>query len=183
MNDLNPTIFILPVIALTLVTIFYRFFLNKTTNKSDYKSLIVKIFVIAFILNLAWELLQGPLYLGYSYTSEHMSFCALASVADAVMVVLLYFAFTLIYKNVFWVSELTVPRILLIVLIGGIGAILAEARHVEAGSWSYNNSMPIIPYTNVGLSPILQFIILPTLIYFVSGYLLKITNYSSDRYS
>ena len=66
-------------------------------------------------------------------------------------------------------------------LIGGIGAVLAEAKYVKAGSWSYNDSMPIIPYTNVGLSPILQFIILPALIYFVSGYLQKITKYSSDR--
>lgn len=182
MKGLNPTIFIIPVIALILVTILYRFFLNKASNKSDYKSLIVKMFILAFVLNLAWELSQGPLYSGFSYNAEQMSFCALASVADAVMVILLYYALTLIYKNPYWIYEFTVLRIILIMLIGGIGAVLTEARYVKAGSWSYTDAMPIIPYTNVGLSPILQFIILPTLIYFLSGYLQKITKYSSDSY-
>ncbi len=180
MNELNPTIFIIPVTALILVVIFYRFFLTKAKNKPDYKSLIVIMVTLAFILNLAWELLHGPLYSGYSYTAQHMSFCALASIADAVMVVLLYFALTLIYKNVFWIRELTVGRLLLIMLIGGIGAVLAEARHVEAGSWVYTDSMPIIPYTKVGLSPFLQFIILPGLIYFLSGYFLKTKNHSPE---
>ena len=182
MKGLNPTIFIIPIIALILVTILYRFFLNKATNKSDYKSLIVKMFIIALVLNLAWELSQGPLYSGFSYNAEQMSFCALASIADAVMVILLYYALTLIYKNLHWIYEFTVLRTILIMLIGGIGAVLAEAKYLKAGSWSYNDSMPIIPYTNVGLSPILQFIILPALIYFLSGYFQKITKYSSDSY-
>ncbi|WP_276348872.1 hypothetical protein [Daejeonella sp. JGW-45] len=181
MKDLNPAIFILPVTALILAGVCYWFFLKKASNKRNYKFLIVIIFILAFILNLAWELLQGPLYSGFTYNAEHMSFCALASIADAIMVVLLYFALTLIYKNVFWIRELTVKRILLIMLIGGIGAVLAEARHVQAGSWIYNDSMPIIPYTNVGLSPILQFIILPGLIYFLSGYLLKVRDSNGKR--
>lgn len=173
MNDLNPTIFIIPVTALILVVIFYIFFLTKAKNKSDYKFLIVIIFILAFILNLSWELLHGPLYSGYSYNAEQMSYCALASAADAVMVVLLYFALTLIYKNVFWIRQLTIKRTLVLMLIGGIGAFLSEARHINAESWNYTDSMPIIPFTNVGLSPILQFIILPGLICFLSRYLFK----------
>ncbi|WP_411275492.1 hypothetical protein [Daejeonella sp.] len=173
MNNLNPTIFIIPVIALTLLGIFYVFFLKKTTNKSSYKYLIFILFILAFFLNLVWELLQGPLYFGYNYDAQHITFCALASVADANMVVLLYFALTLIYKNVFWIRELTVKRILLIMVIGGIGAIIFELRHIMAGSWVYSDSMPIIPYTSVGLSPVLQFTLLPVGIYLLSGYFLK----------
>ena len=174
MNELNLTIFIMPVIALTLVVIFYRFFLNKATNKSNYKYLIFIIFALALVLNLAWELLQGPLYSGYSYNVQNISFCALASVADAIMVLLLYFVLSLIYKDSLWIRKLTVIRILIIVLIGGFGAILFESMHIMVGSWIYADSMPLIPFTNVGLSPILQFIILPGLIYFLSGYLLKV---------
>ena len=174
MNELNLTIFIIPVIALTLVVIFYRFFLNKATNKSNYKYLIFIIFTIALLLNLAWELLQGPLYSGYRYNVQNISFCALASVADAIMVLLLYFVLSLIYNDSLWIRKLTLIRILIIVLIGGFGAILFESMHIVVGSWIYTDSMPLIPFTNVGLSPILQFIILPGLIYFLSGYLLKV---------
>ena len=60
-----------------------------------------------------------------------MSYCALASAEDAVMVVLLYFALTLIYKNVFWIRQLTIKRTLVLMLIGGIGAFLSEARHTS----------------------------------------------------
>lgn len=182
MNDLNPAIFIVPVIALTLAGIFYIFFLKKTTNKSNYKYLIFTIFILAFILNLAWELLQGPLYSGYSFNAQHISFCALASVADAIMVVLLYFFLGLIYKDALWIRNLTVTRVLVIILIGGIGAIVFEARHIMVASWVYADSMPIIPYTDVGLSPILQFMILPGLIYFLSGYLLKNISHAPEQY-
>ncbi len=36
---------------------------------------------------------------------EHIAFCALASVADVLMVLLLYFGLALLYKNPFWVQD------------------------------------------------------------------------------
>lgn len=176
MNDLNPTIFLIPLAALILVGIFYRIFLKKAINKSSYKYLIFTIFILAFLLNLAWELLQGPLYSGYSYNAQHISFCALASVADAIMVILFYFVLGLIFKDALWIRKLTFTRILVLMLVGGTGAFLSEARHVMVGSWVYADSMPIIPFTKVGLSPILQFMILPGLIYYLSTYFFKIIN-------
>jgi hypothetical protein len=50
---------------------------------------------------------------------------------------------------------------------------LGELRHVAAESWSYTNAMPTLPFIDVGLSPVLQFMILPTLIFMLADYLLK----------
>ena len=168
MNKLNPLIFITPFIALCLVVFLYFILSKKTENKILFKHYVVIIFALAFIFNFVWEVLQMPLYMGGSLNIAHVAFCALASVADAIMVLLIYFCFALIYKNPLWFQNLTLPRILLLMFTGAIGAILAEIRHLSAGNWSYNTSMPILPIVDVGLSPVLQFMLLPPLIYYLS---------------
>jgi hypothetical protein len=53
-------------------------------------------------------------------------------------------------------------------LTGGTGAVLAEVWQLSIGTWSYASAMPLIPVVNVGLSPVLQFMILPIFIYRLS---------------
>ena len=174
MNDLKPAIFLMPVIALILVVALYVFFHKKTSNKLAFKKFILLVTIQGFILNFAWEVVQGPLYAGFSKDIQHIAICALAAVADAIMVLLLYFGFALVYnKNPFWVQKFTALRIAVVALAGGIGAILTEMRHLSEGNWAYAESMPIIPIVNVGLSPVLQFMVLPVLIYYLSFYFLR----------
>jgi hypothetical protein len=166
--NVKPIIFLIPFVALTLVVLFYIYFLKKTDDKVVFKKFVITSFILAFLLNFAWEVIQMPLFKGTSFNIQSVTFCALASVADAIMVLLIYFCFALIYRNSLWVQNLTLPRIVLVILVGAIGAILAEIRHVSTGSWTYNKSMPMIPLVDVGLSPVLQFMFLPTLIYYLS---------------
>ena len=97
------------------------------------------------------------------------------------MVLLLYFGLAFIFKDIFWIQYLKIKRVLLLVLIGGAGAILSEMRHLSLGSWGYDDSMPLIPFVNVGISPVLQFMILPLLIYFLSFNCLKIMERLKNR--
>ena len=128
---------------------------------------------LSFLLNFAWELFQIPLYKNPVYDFKHIEFCALASLADVLMVLLLYFGIALMFKNPFWIEPLKLQKISIVVLIGGVGAVLSEMWHLSLGSWAYNNSMPIIPFVSVGIAPVLQFMILPLLIYFMSFNRLK----------
>lgn len=175
MNNLNPLIFLVPVIALTLVVLLFIYLLKKVDDKVAFKRFVFITLGLAFLLNFAWEVIQMPLYKDAHFSVEHIAFCALASVADAIMLLLIYFGFALIYKNPLWVQHLTLPRILLLMTVGAIGAIIAEMRHVSAGNWAYDKSMPILPIVDVGLSPVLQFMLLPALIYYLSFF--KIKNY------
>ena len=167
-NNLKPIIFLIPVIASTLVVLLFINLLKKAEDKVVFKRFVFTTLLLAFLLNFAWEVIQMPLYKGASFNIEHIAFCALASVADAIMVLLIYFGFAIIYKNPLWVQNLTLPRILLLMLVGGVGAVAAEIRHVLAGNWAYDTSMPIIPVVDVGLSPVLQFMLLPVCIYYLS---------------
>ncbi|CAN5275845.1 hypothetical protein BH09BAC2_BH09BAC2_02150 [soil metagenome] len=174
MNKLSLVIFPVPVIALILVVVFYFILLKGVTNKVAFTRFVLITTLLAFVLNFAWEIIQIPLYKNNAYDVTHISFCALASVADVIMALLIYFGFAVVYKNAFWIKNINIQRALLLILTGGIGAILAEMRHLSEGDWAYASSMPIIPLVNAGISPVLQFMLLPILTYHVSFLLLKL---------
>ncbi len=169
MKNLSPVIFFIPFIALILAGIGYIILLKKEINKAKFKKLVFLIFMVAFILNFIWEMLQMPLFKGMPINIQTFAFCALASMADALMGVLIYICFSFIYKKVFWVQQLTFFRIAILVLVGGIGAVLAELRYTALNTWAYNNVMPTIPFINAGIVPVLQFMILPAGIYYLSS--------------
>ena len=89
------------------------------------------------------------------------------------MVYVLLFGFALNYKNIFWIRELNSWRILWLMLAGSVGAILAEVRHLAAGNWSYAETMPLMPWVEAGLLPVLQFTLLPVFIFLLTNKLLK----------
>jgi hypothetical protein len=97
MNELQPINFLLPVIALLLVVIMYLILLKKAFDKTAFKRFIFISAILGFLLNFAWEVIQIPLYKDASFGLGHILFCALASVADAVMVLLLYFSFAFLW--------------------------------------------------------------------------------------
>ena len=176
MNNIKPLLFLIPVIAFILTGLLYFFLLKKATDKKAFNRFVFTTAVLAFLLNFVWELIQIPLYRNSSYDTDHILFCALASMADTIMVLLIYLGLAAIFKDLFWVKHLRLIRIAIVVLIGGAGAVLSEMRHLSLGSWTYDDSMPILPVVNVGIAPVLQFMILPVLIYLLSLYRLKIIN-------
>ena len=89
------------------------------------------------------------------------------------MVLLLYFGFASIFRNPFWIKHSKWQRIVILILAGGAGAIAIEFWHLSQSNWAYAKTMPTIPVINVGISAVLQFMILPVLIYFLSVYCLK----------
>ncbi len=169
METLSLDIFVVPIIVLTLVVLLYIYFGKQVMVKEYYKNFIIRISVLSFSLNFIWELVQGPLYKGFKYDWQHISFCALASVADMLMVLLLLFVFGLIYKDIFWVRSMNRGQMLSLILIGTTGAIIGEIWHTTRGDWAYAESMPIVPMIELGISPLLQFALLPLLIFSIDN--------------
>ena len=165
---MKPIIFLIPVAALLLVITLYILLLKKVADKKIFKRFFLIMAVISFILNEVWELLQMPLYSSAYYNLGHVVFCTLGALADMIMVLLLYVCFGFIYKNPFWIWQSNWFKIFVVMLTGAVGAVLSEKRHLKIGSWAYDQSMPIVPFVNVGLSPFLQFLLLPVVIYFLS---------------
>ena len=173
MKELSLSIYVVPTIALVLVILFYYHFVNQVGNKLNYRKSIITVSLLAFILNFIWEFTQGPLYKGFKYDWQHISFCMLASIADMLMVLILLFSFGLIYKNLYWINSMDLKKVLLLVFVGFSGAILAEVFHTIRGDWSYTDAMPLLPVVEVGMSPVLQFMILPWLIFLLGKHMVK----------
>jgi hypothetical protein len=99
---------------------------------------------------------------------QSTSFCSLVLVADMLMVLLLYNSFTVFNKSSLGVFSISVKHIALFILNGGIGTVVAERRHLIAGSWNYSDAMPVITIAKAGLSPVIQFMLLPLLAFKLS---------------
>ncbi len=169
MENLTLGALITPLIVLLLNGYCFFYFRCQTSDQRRFQQLWLAIILLSFILNLFWEMLQMPLYKNMSLTWQSTLFCALASVADMLMVLLLYNAFAVFTQSSSWVFSISGKQIVLLVLIGGIGAVLAEKRHLIAGSWNYSDAMPVIPIAEAGLSPVVQFMLLPLLIFKLSA--------------
>lgn len=176
MNEINLGIFIVPSIVTALLVVSYVYFSKQIQDRTKYRTFILYIALAAFFMNLIWEVSQGFLYLDFQYNVFHISFCALGSVADMLMVLLMLFGFGLIYKDVYWVNTLSIKRIFWLMLTGFLGANLAEIWHVARGDWAYAETMPLIPFTNAGFAPVLQFTLLPLIIFILSSKVLQFRN-------
>jgi len=173
MEELTLSILVIPIIALTLVFLGYLHFVKRVVDRRNYTRFMIVVALTSFILNFIWELGQGPLYEGFAYDLKHISFCALASIADMLMVFILLLAFGLLYENAYWITKMDSSSVISLILIGGAGAILAEVLHTLRGDWSYADAMPLLPAVDVGIVPILQFTILPWLIFLISKKYIK----------
>lgn len=164
----NPGIYIVPTISLVLVIILYIHFYKKVTNRLNYKQMVLTIALVGFALNLFWELAHGPLYKDFKYDFSHISSCTLASITDMLTLLLLFFVFSLILKNVYWIKQLNFFSVFMLIIVGGLSTTIVEMWHINRGDWLYAESMPLIPIVNAGVSPVLQFTILPLIIFIIS---------------
>lgn len=117
--------------------------------------------LLAFILNFIWEVSQS-----FLYTSHYVGIIGLwmvhlrASLGDILMIFIILSLDTFVFKRIF-PKKINSWRFFAIMLSGFILAILLEKYALNTGRWSYNSLMPIIPGINVGLTPILQMILIP----------------------
>lgn len=181
MTNLTPTMFVAPTIALLGAAWLYAYFRKRAADKVLFRRFISLMTVLAFLLNFAWELGHCSLYKGRGYDFAHVTFLALASLADAILAVLLYFGFALVYRNGRWAHPLTARRGFWLMMVGGTGAVVSEMAHLATGNWAYTVSMPLISGIGVGVTPVLQFTVRPVLIYGLSSYLMALKTVPSAR--
>ncbi len=121
------------------------------------------IFSFAFILNLLWEYLHEPLYVT-TMTHDLFGFLYMAS-ADGLLVLIIYWIVCLETRNFFWIANMR-KHLILIVLSGIFLSFFIEIKNMYFTSvWSYTAAMPVLPILHVGLSPVLQMVVTPLLVF------------------
>jgi len=118
----------------------------------------------AALLHFAWEMAQMPLYRMAEPAGWRMvGGCTQATFGDAIMTLLAYATASVVTRRRLW---LVAPRALELATFLGVGLAMTvglewwnvSVRH----SWAYSADMPSA--AGIGLSPIVQWIVLPPLI-------------------
>jgi len=126
---------------------------------------------VAVLLNYLWELAQGPLYVGMeNYNAEVFWHCFVASLGDGIMVLLIVAAGWIVLRQPDWFLRPGLRGYLVTLTAGFVLAVLVEWVAVRIlNRWEYTENMPKLPGLDIGLVPIAQMLILPTLIFRIAA--------------
>ena len=128
------------------------------------KKTIINIILFSIPINFIWEMAQMPLYNEMPWNLDTSLFCFVASLGDAIMILVIFFTVAFLLRNKNWIFSLTSLNVIITLTVGFIIAVIVERLALADNMWSYSELMPIIPF-NVGLSPILQMLVLPLLVF------------------
>lgn len=116
------------------------------------------------VANLVWEFAHLPFYtLWETGTTSEIIFAAVHCTGGDILIALSSIMLALFLAgNSSWPSARGLPVITL-TLISGLGyTVFSEWLNIAVRqAWAYRDLMPVIPILGTGLSPILQWIIIP----------------------
>ncbi|ASK89674.1 hypothetical protein SPHFLASMR4Y_02941 [Sphingorhabdus sp. SMR4y] len=127
----------------------------------------VHIATFGFFTAFIWEMLQMPFFdVGSASSWENTLGCTRATFGDAAILVLAYTMVSVLKRDRHWMHRPTYGKIGIYLLTGiGITVIIEEiATSVPTHwgwGWRYSDLMPLAPGTNIGLVPILMWIVIP----------------------
>lgn len=122
----------------------------------------------ALLLNFAWEILQAPLYAGMAEMphAQVTKACLQATLGDAVIMLFAYGVVAVVARRRRWIVASKGWQLALFVAIGvSITAAIEwlATRGYWIGSWNYLPTMPLVPGADIGMAPLLQWVVLPLL--------------------
>lgn len=138
--------------------------------------LLVVLYLVAFFLHFVWEMWQIPLYVGMSEASHWSAViqCTLATIGDGFIALLAYSLAAIVARDKFWLLQRPGSILAVYIIIGLIITVCFEILATAVyGRWQYSELMPIVPVINVGLSPLLQWIIIPPVSIWISVVVLR----------
>ena len=123
--------------------------------------------IFSFLLNLVWEVAQIPLFSGMA-RAEHgnaLLVCTRATIGDVAIAEIAFCVMALRVGSRRWILRASPAMMTGFVAVGVVITIILEylATHVF-GRWTYAPTMPVVPVLRVGLTPLLQWIILPPIV-------------------
>lgn len=127
------------------------------------------LFFFGFLVHYPWEFLQVPLFSGLAQAPhwEAVKFCSLAALGDAGLTVLAYWlAATTDGRR--WILELPRRAVTVYLAAGLLATVFLEWLNGDVlGRWEYAEAMPTLPLVGTGLSPVVQWMLLPLVVLFV----------------
>ncbi|WP_205598562.1 hypothetical protein [Halomonas sp. NO4] len=128
--------------------------------------------MFTFLLNVPWEFLQVPLYVGMTSMPHWTAVqaCMQAAAGDAVIGLTAYWVVALWQRRRGWLRRYGHKECVVFVLTGLLITVGLEWHAtVITLRWTYAPVMPTLPWLGTGLMPLLQWLTLPPLILWISS--------------
>ncbi|HAM96086.1 TPA: hypothetical protein DCP13_00525 [Candidatus Azambacteria bacterium] len=126
----------------------------------------VSLIFVGFLLNLAWEAGQNLLYAWDPKISVFIPYIFFVSLKDTLVILAIYWLTALVRQKADWIFEMEAKDLIFAGFIGLAYALGAEFQAIQSGRWQYNELMPLIPGLEIGVTPILQMMILPIVTFY-----------------
>jgi len=123
--------------------------------------------VFSFLLHFVWEFIQLPTYVGMAEMPhwEGTKLCLSATFGDVGFALLAYWITALAARDRDWILDQVGWQIALFIAIGVGLTIGFEYYYTQiSGRWIYSDSMPLVPPFETGLSPLLQWLVIPPIV-------------------
>jgi hypothetical protein len=126
----------------------------------------LSIAIFAFLLNFFWEVQQMPFFqLSNLSCNQRIRDCTLATIGDVAIALTAYWTVAFVSKSRQWFRQPKWWQLSIFIAVGVIITIIFEALATEVlNIWEYAAIMPELPVLNTGLTPVLQWIIIPLII-------------------
>lgn len=138
------------------------------TNSIDFAVRMGLIALTAAVLHLIWENVHVSLYGGYENISA-LPITFYATLGDVAYTIAAVALVSFLKNTVSWLRALSMWDMLGLALIGTWIALFVEYKALALGKWFYLDTMPMIPILDVGLTPVLQMMILLPLSVWIAG--------------
>jgi hypothetical protein len=136
-------------------------------------------FAVSFVFHAIWEKSQMGLYAMEMSEWDCWVVCLRATATgDMAFMATIYLALAAVHRDWGWIMRSTAYRHpatwVITVIVGSLLAVSCElwAVHV-VHRWAYAPSMPLLPFLQVGLTPVLQMILIPIAVLLVFAWIAK----------
>lgn len=122
-------------------------------------------FLITAFGHLIWEFAHMPLYtLWDTGTPGEIMFAAVhCTGGDVLIASTTLLASLLLFGNSHWPRQAFTAVTISMIIFGIAYTVFSEWLNIVIRkSWAYNEAMPVVPVLEIGLSPLLQWIVIPT---------------------
>lgn len=137
----------------------------------DWPGALRRYILASAVLHLAWEIVQLPLYSIWSEPISKRAFAVVHCTLGDLMIAGLTLLIALAMLGTPNWPRCGTRAVWLLLLVLGVGyTIYSEWLNVSVrGSWNYAELMPVIPILGTGLTPLLQWIVVPTVALWLAG--------------
>ena len=140
---------------------------DPTLNSAPFLQTLRRYFAVIALLNLVWEFAHMPLYTIWNTgTVGEIVFAAVHCTGGDILIAMSTLMLSLLVFGVGWPLERSaVRRVVGFTMVAGVSyTVYGEWLNIVVReAWAYSELMPIVPVLDAGLSPLLQWVIIPGL--------------------